>query len=262
MAIVKIWLDKIQLTCRNAGHNYIDIIIDQCGVDFSVIPALSGFSSSIKWQSLYRGLPENIYPEDAPLLVRIGLDDAQQVQWLYELAYEVSAIAPLLVLGSSWPFDALAKWLTNCIDAQHEERPGIFRFWDTQLFMYLFTHVLDDGQQSQLHRPALFWSWLDRDEEPALLYGNGAEERKDEACKKIILTDKQFENLMCLSDAKELLVYPLFPEGLFTNKEQEFSACFEAMLAATKEGLLFNDKRNEWVVKHINGSSGKVNKGI
>lgn len=98
---IKIWLDKIQLTCQQIGHNYVDMIIDQCGVNFSVIPALSGFSPAIKWQSLYRGLPENIYPDDAPLLVRIELEDAQQVQWLYALAHEAAATAPLLVLGSS-----------------------------------------------------------------------------------------------------------------------------------------------------------------
>ncbi|WP_312212401.1 DUF4123 domain-containing protein [Pseudescherichia sp.] len=262
MEKIKIWLNKIQLTGRNAGHNYIDVIIDQCGVNFSVIPALSGFSPAIKWQSLYQGLPEDIYPEDAPLLVRIELDDAQQVQWLYALACEASATAPLLVLGSSWPFDTLAKWLTQCIDVQHEGRSGIFRFWDTRLFSYLFTHVLNDEQQRQLHRPALFWSWLDRDEKPALLYGNGAKPTKNETCEKIILNDKQFENLMCLSDVKQLLIYPLFPESLFTNKEKEFSACFEAMLAATKEGLLFNGERNEWVMKYLNSSSGKLNDDI
>lgn len=248
---IKIWLDKIQLTCQQIGHNYVDMIIDQCGVNFSVIPALSGFSPAIKWQSLYQGLPENIYPDDAPLLVRIELEDAQQVQWLYALAREAVATAPLLVLGSSWRFEVLAEWLIRCIDAQHEGRAGIFRFWDTRIFSYLFTHVLSDEQQSQLHRPTLFWSWLDRDEATVLLEGNGAALGEEELSEQIIFTDNQFESLMCLCDAKQLLVYQPLPKNLFMNRESEFSACFKAMLAATKEGVLFEDKRNEWVAEYI-----------
>lgn len=88
------------------------------------------------------GLPENIYPDDAPLLVRIELEDAQQVQWLYALAREAVATAPLLVLGSSWRFEVLAEWLIRCIDAQHEGRAGIFRFWDTRIFSYLLPMFL------------------------------------------------------------------------------------------------------------------------
>ena len=56
---------------------------------------------------------------------------------------------------------------------------------------------------------------------------------------------------MCLCDAKQLLVYQPLPENFFMNRESEFAACFKAMLAATKEGVLFEDKRNEWVVEYI-----------
>lgn len=145
----------------------------------------------------------------------------------------------------------MAEWLIRCIDAQHEGRAGIFRFWDTRIFSYLFTHVLSDEQQSQLHRPSLFWSWLDRDEAPVLLEGNGATLCEEELSEQIIFTDNQFESLMCLCDAKQLLVYQPLPEKLFMNRESEFAACFKAMLAATKEGVLFEDKRNEWVVEYI-----------
>lgn len=185
------------------------------------------------------------------MLVRIELEDTQQVQWLYALAREAVATAPLLVLGSSWRFEVLAEWLIRCIDAQHEGRAGIFRFWDTRIFSYLFTHVLSDEQQSQLHRPTLFWSWLDRDEAPVLLEGNGAALGEEELSEQIIFTDNQFESLMCLCDAKQLLVYQPLPKNLFMNRENEFSACFKAMLAATKEGVLFEDKRNEWVAEYI-----------
>lgn len=251
MESIKTWLDKIQLTCQQIGHNYIDMIIDQCGVNFSVIPALSGFSPAIRWQSLYQGLPENIYLDDAPLLVRIKLEDAQQVQWLYALAHEAAVTAPLLVLGSSWRFDVLAEWLVRCIDAEHEGCAGIFRFWDTRIFSYLFTHVLNSEQQSTLHRPVLFWSWLDRDGAPVLLEGNGSTWDEKDVSEKIVLTDNQFESLMCLCDAKQLLIYQPLSEKIFMSRESEFAAYFKAMLAATKEGVLFDDKRNELVIEYI-----------
>ncbi|POD99118.1 DUF4123 domain-containing protein [Pectobacterium odoriferum] len=246
-----IWLDKIQEICQHISQGNIDIIIDQCGINVSVIPALSGFSPAIKWQSLYQGLPENIYPEDAPLLVRIELSDIQQVQWLYALAHEAAVTAPLLVLSSSWPFEALAGWLTRCVDARHEGRPGIFRFWDTRLFSFLFTHVLDSEQTNQLHRPVLFWSWQDRDGKPALLEGNGAGLDEDEACEPTMFTDSQFESLMCLCDAKQFLGYQPLPQGLFNSEEIAFTACFEAMLSATHEKILFDDKRDKWVINYL-----------
>ncbi|WP_196297558.1 hypothetical protein [Enterobacter kobei] len=89
-------LQSTRRLCQQIGHNYIDVIVDQCGLDYSVIPALSGFSPEIKWLSLYKGLPEDIYPEDAPLLVRVMFDDLQQWNWLQALAKEMSSTAPVM----------------------------------------------------------------------------------------------------------------------------------------------------------------------
>lgn len=244
------WLDKIQQTCQEINLTYIDIIVDQCGIDYSIIPALSGFSPEIEWRSLYAGLPEDIYQEDAPLLVRIALNDDQQVHWLYDLADAVSATSPLLILASRWPFSALSAWLRQCVDANHEGREGIFRFWDTRIFSYIISDVLSP-EQNQLLRPALFWSWLDRDGKPELLNGNGASPVKDLVCQQISLTDRQFETMMCLCDAGLYLLYEPLPENCFKTKEGEFAACFRAMLAATQERVLFDDKRREWITERI-----------
>lgn len=247
-----VWLDKIQHTCRQFSQSHVDIIIDQCGMDISVIPALSGFSPALAWSSLYEGLPEDIYREDAPLLVRIDLDELQQVQWMYELAREVSLKAPLLVIVSPWSFSLLADWLRQCVDVSHEGRDGIFRFWDTQNFPWLFSCILDEQGKAQLQRPVLFWSWLNRDEQPAMQTGNGAIPAND-VFQKITFSDDQFEALMCLSDAKKLLSDHTFPADLFLTKEDAFSTCFNAMLAATKERILFEDQRNDWVVERLCG---------
>ena len=83
MDFVSPWMDKIRTTCQRAEIDHIDVIIDQCAVNFSVLPALTTFSNPMMWQSLYQGLPEDIYPEDAPVLVRVDLSDAEHVQWLH-----------------------------------------------------------------------------------------------------------------------------------------------------------------------------------
>ncbi|QHM74705.1 hypothetical protein C7M52_00647 [Mixta theicola] len=243
------WLDKVQQTCKQINLDYIDVIIDQCGIQYSVIPALTDFSPEITWCSLYKGLPEDIYIEEAPLLVRIEFADAQQVQWLYSLAKEASLTAPLLLLGGKWLFEDVSGWLTGCIDALHEGRPGVFRFWDTRLFSHLISDILEQHQSQLLLRPALFWSWMDRDENPVLIVGDGTalNNNNNDVRPKFDLNDSQFEKIMCLSDAKQYLIhYPLIQQR-FSSKEKLFSACFKAMLAATAEGLLFDEKREEWV---------------
>lgn len=101
-----LWIDEVAVTCRASGTDYLDFIVDQAGLDFSVIPALDALS--VKWQSLYHGLPEAFIVDDAPLIARIMLDDIQQIQWLKDMSLQVVVQAPLLLLCSHWPFSALA----------------------------------------------------------------------------------------------------------------------------------------------------------
>ncbi len=251
MDFISPWMDKIQSACQRAEIEHADVIIDQCAVDFCVLPALATFSNPIMWQSLYHGLPEDIYPEDAPVLVRVNLSDAEHVQWLHNLAAEIMESAPLLICGSSWAFEHLADWLRDCVNAQHEGREGIFRFWDTRIFPFLFSHILDDKQQQQLQKPVLFWTWLDCDYQPSILLGNGEIPETDESVVQIEFSDRQFEKLMCVSDTRQFLGYEKIPEGLFTNRQSEFTACYEAMLSATERRILFDDKRSAWVMAQI-----------
>lgn len=255
MDFVSPWMDKIRTTCQRAELSYIDVIIDQCAVDFSVLPALTTFSTSVMWQSLYHGLPEDIYPEDAPLLVRVNLSDAEHAQWLHNLAAEMMESAHLLICGSCWPFEQLAVWLRDCANAQHEGREGIFRFWDVRIFPFLFSHILDDEQQKQLLKPILFWTWLDSDNQPSLQLGDGEIPEADESVIRIEFTDSQFEKLMCISDTKQFLSYESVPKGLFPNRQSEFFACYEAMLAATEQQILFDEQRSAWVMAQIISNS-------
>lgn len=255
MDFVSPWMDKIRTTCQRAELDHIDVIIDQCAVDFSVLPALTTFSHPMMWQSLYHGLPEDIYPEDAPVLVRVNLSDVEHAQWLQNLAAEMMESAPLLICGSYWSFEQLAVWLRDCANAQHEGRGGIFRFWDTRIFPFLFSHILDDEQQKQLLKPILFWTWLDGDNQPSIQLGSGEIPESDKSVIQVEFTDRQFEKLMCVSDARQFLGYEKIPEGLFTNHQSEFAACYEAMLTATEQRILFDDKRSAWVMAQIISNS-------
>lgn len=250
MREVNCWLDKVQENCRQMGLEYIDIIVDQCGLSFSVIPAFDFLFPELEWHSLYEGLPENIFLEDAPLLMRIDLNEDQQVMWLYDLARNVYLTAPLLAICSSWPFSELSSWLGSCVSASHEMREGIFRFWDTRILRYLFTHILDETQQNQLHTPVLCWSWMNEDGEPEIFTGQ-YNMSGNEKPQKIVFNDKQFEMLMCLCDAKVFLSDQVLPEGIFPGKKAEFSACFEAMLAATNQGVLLEEDRYTWVCNYL-----------
>ena len=251
MDFVSPWMDKIRTTCQRAEIDHIDVIIDQCAVNFSVLPALTTFSNPMMWQSLYQGLPEDIYPEDAPVLVRVDLSDAEHVQWLNNLAAEMMESAPLLICGSCWPFEQLADWLRDCVAAQHEGREGIFRFWDTRIFPFLFSHILDAEQQKQLLIPVLFWTWLDCDYQSSIRLGSGEIPESDKSVVQLEFTDSQFEKLMCVSDTSQFLRYESVPEGMFTNRQAEFTACYEAMLTATEQRIVFDDKRNDWVMAQV-----------
>lgn len=41
------WIEEVAVTCRASGTDYLDIIVDQAGLDFSVIPALDALS--VEW---------------------------------------------------------------------------------------------------------------------------------------------------------------------------------------------------------------------
>ncbi|WP_231568848.1 DUF4123 domain-containing protein [Pantoea rodasii] len=166
------WISKLEGQCRKIKVKNLYLIIDQAGMDLSIIPACNALS--VEWQSLWQGLPEESVLDDAPLLVCIELENAQQRQWIGDLSSEISNRNVLLALCSLWPIDLLANWLRKCIDARHESRPGILRFYDPRLFPLLAANLLNDEQKAQLHRPVMFWSWINRDGIPQLIAGNGS----------------------------------------------------------------------------------------
>ncbi|WOZ78160.1 DUF4123 domain-containing protein [Kosakonia sacchari] len=241
------WIEDVAAICRASGAHYLDMIVDQSGLDFSVIPALKALS--VEWQSLYHGLPEAFIVDDAPLIARIILDDVQQMQWLQDTSQRVVVQAPLLLLCSHWPFSALSGWLTQCMDILHEGRGGILRFYDTRIFPLLFTHILSEEQQQPLLRPALFWAWQDRDGNSRGIKGSCTPQVYDEKPLKIDLSDRQLEYLMCVCDVMVLLSHSAPPAGVYASQQAIFLDCYQGMVEATDEGIILDDARESWVMK-------------
>ncbi len=132
MQSISDWVSKLEPLCAEIETAYLDFIIDQSGLDYSIIPALEEFSPPLQWQSLYLGLPEESLPEMAPLLIRIALNAPLQRQWFIELAYKTQTRTPLLAIGSQWAFSTLAEWLTGL----HEDVSFSFYFWEFPRYDY------------------------------------------------------------------------------------------------------------------------------
>ncbi|AXG43710.1 MULTISPECIES: DUF4123 domain-containing protein [Photorhabdus] len=246
------WIAALKTAATDNDMRYLNMIVDQSGEMFSLIPELQSFSPEIKWCSLFQGLPEEIMADDAPILMRIDLTHPDQWQWMQEVILRLKEERSLLILCSSWSFDLLSQHLIQCVDATWEGQAGILRFFDPSIFAVLFSHVLDTGQQQQLLRPALFWSWLNRDGVSNFLLGEGNAEPVNDAVEKIDLTDKQLENLLCVSDAHRLM-FRLNDknESLEASNEQLFNHCYALMIEATDQSILLDDDRESFVLKHL-----------
>ncbi|MGG6101417.1 DUF4123 domain-containing protein [Pantoea allii] len=241
------WIEEVAVTCRTSGADYLDIIVDQAGLDFSVIPALDALS--VEWQSLYHGLPEAFIVDDAPLIARITLDDPQQMQWLKDMSQLVAVQSPLLLLCSHWPFSALTGWLTQCMDILQEGRSGILRFYDTRIFPLLFTHVLKEEQQQPLLRPVLFWAWQDMDGNSRGIKGNSTPQNRNEKPPKIDLSDRQLDHLLCVCDVMILLSHSAPLAVRYTSQQALFFDCYQGMVEATNQGIILDEAREAWVIE-------------
>lgn len=246
------WIASLASSVTETGISCIDMIVDQSGGKFPLIPALKSFSSEMDWCSLFQGLPEEIVTDKAPILIRIDLTQPVQRQWMNEIMMRLGGKPMLLILCSSWSFDRLSQYLIQCVDAAYAEKGGILRFYDPRIFPVLFSHVLDKEQQQQFFRPALFWSWLDRDGAPHVIWREGHAGPVDETFQKIDLTDEQLEHLLCVSDAHVLMLqlnnkveYSEF------SREQLFNNCYALMIETSGEDILLDDDRESFVLKHL-----------
>ncbi len=245
------WIASLETSITDVNLSYLDIIVDQSGGEFFLLPALQSFSPEIRWCSLFQGLPEESMADEVPILLRIDLTQSDQRQWMDEIILPLGRKSRLLVLCSPWSFKSLSQYLIQCVEVTYAEQTGILRFFDPRIFPVLLSHILDKEQQQQFQRPALFWSWLDRDEIPRFVLGTGDLGSIDNPIGKIDLTDKQLESLLCVSDA-HLLMPQLNPcDYPDVAREHLFNLCYALMVEASDAQVLLDDKRASFVLKHL-----------
>jgi hypothetical protein len=245
------WIELLEVSCAQVPITCLDIIIDQAGSDSPLLPSVLSIEPALPCYSLLTGLPEAGADELAPLLVRVDLGQPLQRQWLVGLMQALGGRSQLLVLASLWPFQALAQHLSRCLEARHGGYLGLLRYYDPRLFPLLFSHVLEPEQQQPLLRPAVFWSWLDRDGLPRRLSGVADTHEVPDDITVLELSDSQLETLSCASDATVAMVSLAEALPSDWSAEQHFDACYAAMLDATEAGLLLAPEREAHTLERL-----------
>jgi len=245
------WLGLLEASCAHLATKHLDIIVDQAGSEVPLLPSVRSIEPPLPWYSLFTGLPEEGADDLAPLLVRIDLSQPLQRQWLIGLMHDLRGRSQLLVLASLWPFQTLAEHLGCCLEARNGGYTGLLRYYDPRLFPLLFSHVLEPDQQQVLLRPAVFWSWLDRDGTPKRLLGTPDLTGGSPAFSAIELSDSQVETLSCASDATAAMVSLSDALPFEWGAEQRFEHCYGAMIEATQAGLLLTEQREAYTLKTL-----------
>lgn len=250
------WIERLKAACAEVSISRLDIIIDQAGSDTLILPSVLSIQPALPWYSLFTGLPEDGADELAPLLVRVDLAAPLQLHWLTSLMHTLKDRSRLIVLASFWPFQMLAEHLGRCMEARHGGQLGLFRYYDPRLFPLLFSHVLEPEQQRQLLRPAVFWSWLDRDGQPKRLSGAPGTPGLPEDFTHIQLSDRQLQTLSCASDATLAMMRLGEPLPGQRSAEQHFQACYAAMIEATEAGLMLTAEREAHAFDRLRSACG------
>jgi hypothetical protein len=155
----------------------------------------------LPWRSLFDGLPEERAADLAPLLLRIDLHQPMHHHWLRGLLGELAGKPQVLVLVSTWPFDALAGYLSRCLEAENGGRVGLLRYYDPRLFRCCSATCWSPSSSANLLRPAVFWSWCDHDGLPRRRLGLGEPVSASDDFLRIALSDAQLDTLLCAADA-------------------------------------------------------------
>lgn len=246
------WIEQIQSLCDSANVGHVDVLVDQAAWDISIVPALSHLAPSLHWFSLFSATPEEALLSQAPILMRINLDDWRHKAWLEELVEQAGHLPRLMLLITPMPFDVLAKSLQGCSQLEWGGQSGLLRFYDPRVMPVLLASVLSPEQKEQLLRVALFWSWLDRDQQPVWQPGTyRSNQPQTQTFAPISLDDAQFDRLGSISDAYNLLdlAKATFPQ---LSREACFAECYRAVLHASEENY-FGDLK-QYATLHFDSS--------
>lgn len=229
------WLTEVSGLCNRARLQHVDVLVDQAGWDMSVLPALQVITPSAQWYSLFSDTPEHHLLQQAPILMRLRLDEPQHLAWLEEILRELGATPRLMILLSPLAFDVLAAKLRGLSRLEWGGRTGLLRYFDTRIFARLLSTVLSEEQRVLFLQTGFFWGWVDRDGQMAWLSAEHSTQALQSApATSIVLTDAQFQHLGDIEEAENLL--PALSALLQQlSLEACFLRCHEWVLRAGQE---------------------------
>lgn len=236
------WVHQLAEMSRAMQQEHVDVFVDQAVGNVSIFRLVPLIASNIPWFSLLTGTPEESQLHQAPILMRVQLNDWRHMAFLNELAAREEAMQDMLALITPVPFEWLCEMAQGWSQTVSGDRSGILRFYDPRVFPTLVNAVLDPAQQRRFLELALCWSWLDRDRQVAWQSGTYlCDDRAHAPAAPMILSDDQLDGLGCIGDAHGLLntVQDLFPQE---NRQARFARCYWLALQARSEDC-FDDMK-------------------
>ncbi|MED5609071.1 DUF4123 domain-containing protein [Pseudomonas sp. JH-2] len=247
------WLQHIEKVCASVETQQVDLILDQTGLEHSVLQALGQIQPSISWCSLFDGTPEEHLLDQAPILMRLDLTLWQHKAWLEEVIASCAADARLMVMITPLGFEALGEALRALLQAEWGGQSFLLRYYDPRIFPILLSSVLTPEQRMGFMQVACYWGWLDRDGETQWLPGACLREtRTIQPSDVLVVNDQQADLLGCISDAQSLLHAGHY-NHLATTQEECFGHLYKWVLMASEQGYVGDLK--EYVQKHLGVST-------
>lgn len=229
-----LWLQQAESLSFAAGLDYIDVLVDQAGIDQSFQNAMYQLSPAARWFALFEGTPEAGTMEYSPMVMRLHFAFSQHRALLEQLMKYFAGMPRFTLLISPLVFDLLSRHLQALSQVQWEEQTGLLRYYDNRVFPSLLTHVLTARQQAAFTDVALFWSWRDRDGEIVWKTGTFTPERRlADKPEMNRIDDKQVGLMGCISDAEALMKEKTPGES---SLENYFARCLEMAVRANDAG--------------------------
>lgn len=231
------WIKQLKLISEKTHLDYLDIVIDQAGLENPIVPALIKMDNDIRWFSLFTNMPEEGFLEQAPLLIRIEWQKNTHVILLEEL-FELFYSEPrLLITSSPLPFNMLSNFLLSLSEIEWGLKSALLRFYDTRVFPTLLKNILTPEQKKMFTDITFIWGWLDKDNEMSWALGTYHPEIEEQSFSKMEFNDDQINKIGCISDAIELMSYSEFNNPALTQ-EDNFNYLYQLAVQANDSDFL------------------------
>ncbi|MDC9769044.1 DUF4123 domain-containing protein [Proteus mirabilis] len=231
------WIKQLKLITEKTHLDYIDIIVDQSGLEPPIVPALIKMDNEIRWFSLFTNMPEEGFLEQAPLLIRIEWNKSTHLILLEELFELLYSEPRLLITSTPLPFNMLSTFLLSLSEVEWGFKSCLLRFYDTRVFPTLIKNILTTEQQKRFTDITFIWGWLDRDNEMSWLLGSYQPDIEEQSFPIMQFNDEQINKIGCISDAEELMAYTEFAD-LSITKEKNFTQLYQWAIQADNSDFI------------------------